>query len=603
MNDSDEKVKTMKKGSLFRKASVFLSAIAGIFLIAFLIHIYADVNVEVYQSRNNNTFTNVSDYTCEEIQCDDAPIGIKKVYTFSLDNALENDTNLAFYTVHQYAEVFMEDELIYSLKPSRENSTIKTVGCNWTMVPVYREDAGKKIRVEITPVYESFRNREVVFLTGSALSIFAGRLMRDMPQLLLSIAALLVGFVFICIAVYCMFRKQYSKRLAALGIFSVMMGLWRLTDTRFTPFMFPDKPVLMFYISVGMLMLGVVSIIKSSKDELNGRSQCILDIISILASMVCILQLLLQISGIADIRENLFITHTVIIISSIVIIGNIVYDRLKYPEKYENSFGRKLYIVCILGVLADIVYFYTKGNSSGLIFSLASFELYVFWVGISMIINYGNQEKELALKEKMLAENERKLAENRISVMLSQIRPHFLNNSLTSIAMLCEKDPQRAEEAVIHLAEYLRENMNSLKESRMINFSEELSHTEHYLFLEKLRFGDSLEIIKDIETTDFMVPPLSVQPLVENAVKHGLKNHRGKGVITIKVRENEKSIVISISDNGRGFDKSSLQNETGEHIGLENVRQRLKMLASAKLEIDSTEGMGTNAVISIPKEK
>ena len=603
MNDSDEKKRQTKKISLFSKASVFLSAIAGIFLLAFLMHICADVNIEVFQSRNNNTFTHISNFTCEEIQSDDAPIGIKKVYTFYLDNSLENDTNLAFYTVHQYADVFIGDELVYSLKPSRENSMIKTVGSSWTMIPVYREDVGKKICVEITPVYESFRNREVDFLTGSSLSIYADRLMRDMPQILLSMAALLVGFVFICIAVYSMFRKQYSKRLAGLGIFSVMMGIWRLTDTRFTPFMFPDKPVLMFYISVGMLMMGVVCIIKSANDNLNEKSQHILDIVSILASFVCIIQLIMQISGIADIRENLFITHTVIIISSIVIIGNIIFDRIKYSEKYENSFGRKLYIVCILGVLADLVYYYTKGNSSGLIFSLTSFELYVFWVGISMIINYGNQEKKLALKEKMLAENERILAENRITVMLSQIRPHFLNNSLTSIAMLCEKDPQRAEEAIIHLAEYLRENMNSLKESRMISFSEELSHTEHYLFLEKLRFGDSLEIIKDIETTEFMVPPLSVQPLVENAVKHGLKNHTGKGIITIKVRENENSIIISISDNGIGFDKGSIQNETEEHIGLENVRQRLEMLASAELEIDSTEGMGTNAVIKIPKEK
>lgn len=106
------------------------------------------------------------------------------------------------------------------------------------MIPLYREDAGKEIRVEITPVYESFRDREVVFLIGSQLAIYTDRLYRDLPQLVLGIMAVFAGVVFVCVAVHNLIRKHRGQSLAALGMFSVMLGFWRLTDTRFTLFIF-----------------------------------------------------------------------------------------------------------------------------------------------------------------------------------------------------------------------------------------------------------------------------------------------------------------------------------------------------------------------------
>ncbi|MGN0631481.1 MAG: histidine kinase [Ruminococcus sp.] len=595
-------IKSKRNSCLSEKISVLLYVIAALFLSAFLIYLCVIDNIEVYQSRSDSTFTQVQNYTCKEVQRDDAPIGTVKEYTFFLDKEFDNDTYLAFYTVHQYAEVYLDGELIYSLKPSEENSIVKTVGSNWTMLPIYREDAGKEVRIEITPVYESFRSREVEFLIGPRLSIFTHRLMLDLPQLILGMIAFFVGFVFVCLSLHLMLTKKYGKRLASLGIFSIMLGLWRLTDTRSTPFIIPGKPVLMFYISVTMLMLGIAPLIMSAEQELNRKSQSILNTCCIVASISCIVQIMLQVFGLADFRENLIVTHILIAVSVAAIIVNTIFDRIKFPEKYKKQTDGKFYLICIVGVLADLIYYYVKGNSSGLIFTLLTFVFFIIYVGISTILNYREQERQLAVKDKMIAENERQLAENRIAVMISQIKPHFMNNSLTSIAMLCEKDPLKAEEAIIHLAEYLRENMNSLKERHMVPFSTEISHVENYLYFEKLRFGDALEITYDIETTDFMVPPLSVQPLVENAVKHGLKNHDGKGAIAIKVRELRDSIEISVTDNGSGFDKGSIQNDKGDHIGLENVRQRQKMLAGADLNIDSIKGVGTNALITIPKE-
>ena len=147
---------------------------------------------------------------------------------------------------------------LYSLKSSGNNWFSKTPGSNWVMIPLYREDAGREVRVEITPVYENFRDRQVDFLIGSELAIYKDRLFKDLPQLVLGIMAVFIGVVFACVSCYTVHKKKRGKNLLALGIFSTMMGFWRLTDTRFTPFLLKDKPLLLFYISITMLMLGMI---------------------------------------------------------------------------------------------------------------------------------------------------------------------------------------------------------------------------------------------------------------------------------------------------------------------------------------------------------
>ena len=112
------------------------------------------------------------------------------------------------------------------------------------------------------------------------------------------------------------------------------------------------------------------------------------------------------------------------------------------------------------------------------------------------------------------------MAEQRLQIMISQIQPHFLYNALTAILELCHSNPPQAEIATRNFSNYLRGNMRSIKSKGNIAFAEELRHTQGYLELEKLRFEDSLQICYDIQCTSFELPPLSLQPIAENAVKH-----------------------------------------------------------------------------------
>jgi signal transduction histidine kinase len=189
-----------------------------------------------------------------------------------------------------------------------------------------------------------------------------------------------------------------------------------------------------------------------------------------------------------------------------------------------------------------------------------------------------------------------------VEIMLSQIQPHFLFNTLAAIGRLCRNDPE-AKEAINKFARYLRGNMDSLSHQAPIPFSGELAHTKAYLELEQLRFGEELKIEYDLEVQEFLLPTLTLQPLVENAVRHGVRaRENGAGTVTIATRERADSYEIIITDDGPGFDPSAPRPEDGRsHVGLDNVRERLRRVSGGELRIESEPGKGTKAIIVLPK--
>ena len=236
------------------------------------------------------------------------------------------------------------------------------------------------------------------------------------------------------------------------------------------------------------------------------------------------------------------------------------------------------------------------------IITLYSFELSTEYPAmlISIVLVFGVL---VTKREKDLIAAEKELYESKVKIMVSQIQPHFMYNALSSIAMLCKIDPDTANKAAITFAQYLRVNMDSLKQTAPIPFEQELEHLKKYLFIEELRFGKKLKIEYDIQATDFLIPQLTIQPLAENAVKHGLSKKRGGGTLRIATRETECAFEVIVSDDGVGFDVSEKKNDGRSHVGMENVTHRLKEMCSAVIVITSEVGKGTVVKIIIPKEK
>jgi len=196
---------------------------------------------------------------------------------------------------------------------------------------------------------------------------------------------------------------------------------------------------------------------------------------------------------------------------------------------------------------------------------------------------------------------EKKLAESRISIMLSQIQPHFLYNALAVISRLCDKDPAEAKRATINFSNYLRANMNLLESAEPIPFENELNHTIGFLNLEQAMYGEALKVKYDIQTKNFKLPALTMQPIVENAVKHGIGKKEGGGTITIATKKTESGYQVIIQDDGAGFDSGKSADDGEPHIGINNVRLRLSAQCGGSLEIEGKPGMGTTAKIIVPK--
>ena len=218
------------------------------------------------------------------------------------------------------------------------------------------------------------------------------------------------------------------------------------------------------------------------------------------------------------------------------------------------------------------------------------------YFGLIFILFHGEIEAQLLKKEK-------ELHDMQVNLMLSQIGPHFIYNTLNTIGALCVKNPKEAEETVNQFSRYLRSNLNSLSAPELIPFQQELEHTKTYVAIEQKRFQEKVCVEYDTPETNFMIPALSLQPLVENAIRYGVRRKKEGGTVSIHTTVENDCYVIIVQDDGAGFDVSTLPDDGKEHIGIWNVKNRLREMCQGDLQITSAIGIGTKVTLYIPKEQ
>lgn len=237
----------------------------------------------------------------------------------------------------------------------------------------------------------------------------------------------------------------------------------------------------------------------------------------------------------------------------------------------------------VIGVLK--IYKATKNGISSVDVQLAE--------GLAKLFSTQIELAEIDYNAKLLS-----IAE--LKALQAQINPHFLFNSINTIVSLCRIDPELARKLLINLGNFLRE---SFKENEyIVDISNEIKHVEAYLEIEKARFGKKLNVVYDINCDNFKIPHLVLQPLVENAVKHGIYPKKDGGTIYVMIHEDLEHYIIHIEDNGIGFD-SGAHKPTHHGIGIKNVDKRLQSIYGKDygLKIQSTIDIGTKILINIPK--
>lgn len=418
------------------------------------------------------------------------------------------------------------------------------------------------------------------------------------------IALELWGGIFCLIAAFCTWIERKSSikgktNLVSLQVINAVLlfsdsfaWIFRGRETTLGYYMVRVSNFLVF--SLGYALVIAFSSYVDTVCELKGRQKKILYFVNISAVILFGILIISQFTHIYydfDIhncyyRKNMFwISQITGIIEELIIAVIIILNRKKLGTfKYIA-----LLSYVILPIVAMIIQIFVYGIA---MLNMA--------VTISILLLFAQSLYE---QSNYMVEQERELNNTKIQIMMSQIQPHFIFNSLTTIKHLCRKNQAEAIETIDEFAAYLRGSIDSLNHNTCIEFEDEIELVKNYLYMEKKRFQDKLNVVYDINVVGFLVPPLSIQPLVENAVKYGIRGKKSGGTITISSNEDKERYIIKVTDDGVGFDLHKDKNDGKVHVGIKNTETRVKLMCNGSLKIISEEGKGTEVIITIPKKQ
>ena len=261
-----------------------------------------------------------------------------------------------------------------------------------------------------------------------------------------------------------------------------------------------------------------------------------------------------------------------------------------FVVRWRNCMSRRLLYTFIFGLvpllIAEVIHLFVS------VFTLLGFGLSACALSMLGALLIDQVERQMR--------QQREIANQHASIMVLQMRPHFIYNTMMSIYYLCKQDPDLAQQVTLDFTTYLRRNFTAIASEDLIPFTEELEHTRAYLAVEQAQFEDRLLVRYDTPCVGFLLPPLTLQPIVENAVKHGMDPEAESLQIDIRTAETRSGYEITIEDTGFGFGANDSE---APHVALENISQRLALMCHGKMTISPRDGGGTAVVISIPRTR
>ena len=372
-----------------KRIAVAAYVATAVSFIAFALYMFVFKDNNVYSARDIASYKTVENYSEEEVEDASAPIGIRKKYSWQIVDIDNNESCLIFYIVHSYAEVRFDDELIYSITASENTRTGNSPSSNWVVVPLYPSDVGRKVTVTVTPVYKGVKDREIVFQIGSRYAVFMHRLKADLPQIILSALCIVMGVLLVIVQMCFVANKRTSSYdMLYLGVFSLTMGIWRITDTRFSSIMFKNHAAALGYITLLALFVMAVPLLLFIDERHTGKFRVLLRSAALVNCAGAMISLVCQAACVVELRQTLPVCHIMLIIDVAALLIVSVFDSVKgVKEKHTLIFN----ILIALGVLSDIIYYYRKATSSGILFTTIAFLIYTVYLFAENILDIINK--------------------------------------------------------------------------------------------------------------------------------------------------------------------------------------------------------------------
>ena len=509
---------------------------------------------------------------------------------------------IAFYANHVNITVNEVDRPSYSM--DNENPRIGKSACGESWTPYYFSNASEVIEIVIHNPH-SYGNENAIdemlegFIFWAGIDTQKDILAEGEPQRNVGLLFIIASCMFLGTALFAsLIHLKNSGLIWLLGLVNVFAGIYFIYSSNGISFwnesIIANTTILgismmLYTFFVVMLITRVLKVTRKT-GVIISVSMGVVNALIFLVSMI----------------TSVYFYDTWIYWLAVQNLANIVLITCLIKEIKTADFkGKLIYVGAMLPLIAFAVDtvatgfgIWQGGMTSKIVFTLLFVIAAVVVLRIiPQSINAIAKASELET-EKLLLNTQ--LAESRVSTMMSQIRPHFIYNTLGSIEQLCEIDPQKAGELVHNFAKYLRGNFGELDNPKPILMSQEMAHVHHYISIENVRFPD-MTFTFEMNSNDFHIPALTIQPIVENAIKHGLMRLQKGGTIHVVSYETDTHYCVLVEDDGAGFDTNVLLDER-KHVGIRNIRGRLKAMVNGELEIQSVIGEGTKVLITIPKE-
>ena len=290
------------------------------------------------------------------------------------------------------------------------------------------------------------------------------------------------------------------------------------------------------------------------------------------------------------------------------LVGLVMIGLLLWPGEhfFRKSMSKVFYIYGILSIYICGIYDMFFATTSYVEMTPIGFFVALLAFAFILSITYSDalNANEKVLRE-LEIESERKL-QTELKLLQSQIRPHFLYNALSAIANVCAKDGKKAEQLILDLAYFMQTSFDFSSSERLTSLENELEYIRRYVHIEQIRFGEKIRYSEQIEVPlSIQLPRLIIEPLVENAIRHGISKKKTGGEVKLRIAETQEGISVEVADNGVGMTRETLENLfNGERksIGLTNIQNRLLRLGGEGLRIESVLNEYTKVSFIIRKE-
>lgn len=384
-----------------KRSIQILYAVSAVGILALFLYMSLSFEDRVFEKRKDTGYRYVTEVECVKEEDSHTPLGVKNVCRMQLRDISKESGSLIFYSIHQNVKVYVGNELVYSVEPNKDNPFGRTPGNNWNKIPMYEDDNGKTIRIELIPVYQSSVDSVPEFYFGSEIGIWLSVIKRHLPAFLLSLIAMIVGSVFLVFTINNYQNSEGNRSLLMMGMFSINIGLWKITDMASLSLFFPFS-IALAYMPFFALLLVVIPFILYVKELFTEKESMIWYLPCFVSIFVTVISLGLQLAKIADLRQTLWMNHLVMAIVFFVMIVMMI------REVYKKGWNGELKLMvlcvgaCLTGLVADIYIYYTSKGDFIMVMGMFGFLTYIIVLGVKSfretkkLIAYGMKAEHYA---------------------------------------------------------------------------------------------------------------------------------------------------------------------------------------------------------------